>query len=401
MPTRIEPMQVSENVRHIEPSGTLAIAALCRELRAQGRDVLDLGIGEPDFRTPDFIARAGIASIEQGMTQYPPVPGILPLREAIARSIANRTGQTTDPAGVVVTSGAKQALFHACFTLFGRGDEVIIPTPYWTSYPELVKLARAEPRLVRTEAADGFKVTPAQLEAAWSPRVRGLILNSPSNPTGAVYTLDELRALYDWARQHEVWIISDEIYNRICFTQPRAAGLLDVTDDLSRLVIVDGASKAFAMTGWRIGYSYTTPELAEQFTTLQGQITSGAAMPSQYAAAAAYSDETQADVGVGAMERIFRMRRDLVLAQVAEHAPILECFRPEGAFYVFIRTDRAYTAELPDSQTFCRWLLGQTDVALVPGSVFGDDRYVRLSIAAPNATLSEAIRRIGAALSSA
>lgn len=394
-------MRVSENVRHIAPSGTLAIAALCRELRAQGRDVLDLGIGEPDFRTPEFIAQAGIASIEQGMTQYPPVAGIQPLRQAIARSIASRTGRTTNPAGVVVSSGAKQALFHACFTLFGRGDEVIIPAPYWTSYPELVKLARAEPRILPTEAADGFKVTPVQLEAAYSPRVRGLILNSPSNPTGAVYTLEELTAIYEWAKSHEVWIISDEIYSRICYSQPRAAGLLDVTDDLSRLVIVDGASKAFAMTGWRIGYSYTTPELAEQFTTLQGQITSGAAMPSQFAATAAYREEPQAELGVRAMERIFRMRRDLVLAQVAEHAPALECFRPEGAFYVFIRADRVYTAEAPDSAAFCRWLLEKTDVALVPGSAFGDDRYVRLSIAAPNATLSEAIRRIGMALSSA
>jgi aspartate aminotransferase len=394
------PMRLSENVRQIEASGTIAIAALCRELRAKGRDVIDLGVGEPDFRTPDFIAEAGIASIQQGMTQYTPVPGIAPLRDAIAKNITALTGKPADPAGVVCTSGAKQALFNACFTLFGPGDEVIVPAPYWTSYPALVRLARAEPKIIETTPEQGFKVNLPMLEAAWSPRVRGIIINSPSNPTGAVYTKDELAAIAQWAARRDVWIISDEIYMRICFTGPRATSLLDVVDNLDHAVIVDGASKAYAMTGWRLGYSYTSKKLADQFATLQSQITSGASSPSQYAAAAAYKDFARAEGAIKAMGSVFRMRRDKMLEHFREQAPDVYCFPPDGAFYLFIRLDNYYSNAMPDSSSFCRWLLETTDVALVPGSAFGADQYARISIAAPNAALEEAVRRIASALQS-
>ncbi|HEY0672276.1 MAG TPA: aminotransferase class I/II-fold pyridoxal phosphate-dependent enzyme, partial [Longimicrobiales bacterium] len=211
-------MQGSENVRGIEGSATLAIAALCRELRAQGREVIDLGVGEPDFRTPDFVAAAGIASIEQGFTQYTPVPGIPELRKAIAARIKADTRHPARADGVVVSTGAKQALFNSCFFLFGPGDRVLIPTPYWTSYPALVKLARAESVIVRTEPERGFKLSIADLNAHYDKSVRGLIINSPSNPAGTVYTLAELEAIVRWAKEHDVWVISDEIYGRICFT---------------------------------------------------------------------------------------------------------------------------------------------------------------------------------------
>jgi aspartate aminotransferase len=388
-------MQFSENVRDIEASSTLAIAARCRELRALGREVLDLGIGEPDFRTPDFIAEAGIASIEQGFTQYPPVAGLPSLREAIAQSISRSTGKSADPAGVVVSSGAKQSLFNACFTLFGPGDEVLLPVPYWTSYPALIRLARAEPRFIATSAETGFRVTVAQLESARTPQVKGLILNSPSNPTGAVYQRTELAAIARWAQQHGIWIISDEIYGRICFTEPRAPSLLDVTDSLERAVIIDGASKAFAMTGWRLGYSFTTRKLAERLTALQSQITSGASTPAQHAAAAAFGDHVRADSAVHAMAQVFASRREQVLVHFAEHAPDIYCFPPDGAFYVFFRIDSFFNDRTPDSASFCRWVLDETDVAFVPGSAFGEDRYARMSFAAPNATLVEAIRRVG------
>ena len=391
-------MRVSENVRQVEPSSTLAIAALCRELRAKGRDVLDLGVGEPDFRTPEYIAQAGIASIEQGLTQYPPVAGIPALREAIAHFYGNAAGKKMDAAGVVVTSGAKQALFNVCFVLFGPGDQVLIPAPYWTSYPALVKLARAGPVILNTTPESGFRVTVDDLKRAYNKNVRGLILNSPSNPTGAVYSAEELSALLEWARANDVWIVSDEIYGRIYFNGPRAPSMLDVTDSMDQLVVVDGASKAFAMTGWRLGFSYTTRELASKLSDLQSQITSGASAPAQYAAHAAFKDIEQANQAIRAMGSVFRMRRDKVLAHFAELAPEAYCFPPDGAFYVFVRLDQYYTAEAPDSASFCRWLLEQTDVALVPGAAFGDDRFARLSIAAPNATLAEAIRRIGAAV---
>ena len=391
-------LRFSENVRQIEGSSTLAIAALCRELRARGRDVIDLGVGEPDFRTPQFIAQAGVASIEEGLTQYTPVPGIPALRDAIAHAITAATGKRADPAGIVVTSGAKQALFNVCFALFGPGDEVLLPVPYWTSYPALIALARAETRYVPSTAEQNFKVTVADLERAVTPRVRGLILNSPSNPTGAVYTRAELAAIAEWAARRDIWIISDEIYSRICFTAPRAASLLDVVDSLERAVIVDGASKAFAMTGWRLGYSYTSKPLADKLTALQSQITSGASSPAQYAAAAAYQDSTQSDAAARAMANVFRERRDLVLELFREHAPEVYCYRPDGAFYVFVRISSYFNERVPDSATFCRWLLEETDVALVPGSAFGDDAYARLSIAAANSKLEEAIQRMGSLL---
>lgn len=391
-------MRISENVRQVEASSTLAIAALCRELRAKGRDVLDLGVGEPDFRTPEYIAQAGIAAIEQGLTQYPPVSGIPALREAIASFFGNAAGRKLEPAGVVVTSGAKQALFNVCFVLFGPGDQVLIPAPYWTSYPALVKLARAEPVILNTTPERGFRLGVDELERAYNRNVRGLILNSPSNPTGAVYTAEELSAILEWARAHDVWIVSDEIYGRIYFNGPRAPSMFDVTDSMDHLVVVDGASKAFAMTGWRLGFSYSTRELAGKLNDLQSQITSGASAPAQYAALAAFKDTEQASQAIRAMSSVFRMRRDKVLAHFAEFAPEAYCFPPDGAFYIFVRLDQYYTAEQSDSASFCRWLLEQTDVALVPGSAFGDDRFARLSIAAPNATLAEAVRRIGAAV---
>lgn len=392
-------MQGSENVRGIEGSATLAIAALCRELRAQGREVIDLGVGEPDFRTPDFVAAAGIASIEQGFTQYTPVPGIPELRKAIAARIKADTRHPARADGVVVSTGAKQALFNSCFFLFGPGDRVLIPTPYWTSYPALVKLARAESVIVRTEPERGFKLSIADLNAHYDKSVRGLIINSPSNPAGTVYTLAELEAIVRWAKEHDVWVISDEIYGRICFTSERAPSLLDLDDSLlDKVVVVDGASKAFAMTGWRLGYSYSRPEVAKELASLQSQITSNAAAASQYAALAAYQEDVRARESIRAMVRIFQQRRDKVLAQLATELPRAVPAPPAGAFFIFLRVDAYYDEELRDSASFCSWLLDQTGVALVPGSAFGDDRFVRLSLAAPNAALAEAVRRAGEVL---
>jgi aspartate aminotransferase len=389
-------MEVSQNVRGIEGSATLAIAALCRELRAQGREVIDLGVGEPDFRTPEFVSAAGIAAIEQGFTHYTPVPGVQALRKAIAARIASDTGHKADPEGIVVTSGAKQALFNACFVLFGPGDRVLIPVPYWTSYPALVQLARAEPRFVPSAVENQFKISPADLDAAYDERVRGLIINSPSNPAGTVYTRTELESIACWAQERGVWLISDEIYTKICFNAGRATSLLDLGDAfLDRTVIVDGASKTFAMTGWRLGYSYTRPELARELSSLQSQVTSGASSPAQYAALAAYKDDARAIPAVHAMVRIFQQRRDKVLAQLESDLPGAVPVTPDGAFYIFLRVDSFYKNGITSSAAFCSWLLEETGVAVVPGSAFGDDRFVRMSLAAPNAALAEAVRRMG------
>ena len=390
-------MHVSDNVRDLRPSATLAVAALCRQMKAAGQDVIDLSAGEPDFRTPDFAAHAGIAAIEQGATHYPPVPGIPPLRAAIAAYLTRASGKTIDPAGVVVSMGAKQALFNACFVLFGPGDDVLVPAPYWTSYPEILQLARARAVVVPGGETNALKVDVPMLQAARTPATRGIILNSPSNPTGAVYTLEELDAIVRWAHQLGLWIISDEIYGRLCYTAPRAASVLDLDAPLlERVVLVDGVSKSFAMTGWRIGFSWCNPALALQLSAVQSHITSGASTPAQAAALAAYQDEPRVDEAVGAMVRVFNRRRMRAADTLRELLPRAELTLPDGAFYLFFRIDAYYTGERRDSIAFCSALLEQTGVALVPGAAFGDDRYVRLSFAAPEAEILEGIRRISA-----
>jgi aspartate aminotransferase len=389
-------MHLSDNVRELHPSATLAVAALCKEMRSAGRDVLDLSTGEPDFRTPEFASQAGIAAIQQGFTHYTPVPGIPALRNAIADYLTKSTGRRADAGGVVVTNGAKQALFNVCFTLFGSGDEVLVPAPYWTSYPEILTIARARAVPVPGDPANALKVDVDRLRAAATDATRGIILNSPTNPTGAVYARDELDAILLWAAERGLWVVSDEIYNRLCFDAPRATSVLDLDDSLlERVVLVDGVSKTFAMTGWRIGFSYSSPALASQFAALQSQVTSGASSPAQAAAVAAYQDEDRVHEAVGAMVRVFHRRRQHAVEALRSALPDAEFHTPAGAFYVFIRVDMYYGAGRADSIAFCSELLDRTGVALVPGAAFGDDRYVRMSFAAPEAEILEGIRRIG------
>ena len=394
-------MEFSQNVRGIEGSATLAIAALCRELRASGREVIDLGVGEPDFRTPEFVSAAGMAAIDQGFTQYTPVPGIMPLRQAIAARIRSDTNFPAVPEGVVVSSGAKQALFNACFALFGPGERVLIPVPYWTSYPAIVQLARAQPRVVPSAFENQFKISTSDLDAHFDDVVRGILLNSPSNPAGTVYSLNELDAIVRWAVERGLWVISDEIYSRICYTTERAPSVMDLDEKLlDRVVLIDGASKEFAMTGWRLGFSYSNVDVARELAALQSQISSNASSPAQYAALAAYKDQARAREAVRAMVRVFTQRREKVLAQLAAELPAAQPFPPDGAFYIFLKVDGFYNDNMRGSAAFCSWLLEQTGVALVPGSAFGEDRFVRMSLAAPNAALAEAVRRMAEKLTS-
>jgi aspartate aminotransferase len=388
-----------ENVRDLKPSATLAVAALCNEMREQGRSVIDLSIGEPDFRTPDFAAQAGIAAIVQGFTHYTAVPGLPPLRSAIARHLSARAGRELSPAGVVVSNGAKQALFNAIFSLFGPGDEVLLPTPYWTSYPSLISLARAVTTFVPTRLEHDFLPTVDELEAAATPRTRGLILNSPANPTGATLSADALRAIVEWAAARGLWVISDEIYSRICYTAERAPGVLDLDPALlERVVLVDGVSKAFAMTGWRIGFAWSGNALAGRMAALQSHITSNAATPSQYAALAAFRDEPRVEHAVRAMVAVFRHRRARVIEALRTELPESRFVEPAGAFYVFLSVDPYFDDTRADAVAFCRWLLAETNVALVPGEAFGDERYVRLSFAAPQGELVEGVRRMAEAV---
>ncbi len=394
-------MEFSPNVQRLRPSATIAVSTLAKKLSAEGRDVIDLSAGEPDFPTPPWICDAAVEGIRQGRTRYTPAPGLPELRAAVAEHLAGRSagGWEVSPDEVVVTSGAKQALFNACFSLFGPGDEVMIATPYWTSYPEIVSLCRAEPVFVSGAEERGFRLDPDVLEATATSRTRGLVICSPSNPTGTVYSRDELMAVARWARERDIWLISDEIYRWIVFNpegeDASAPGLMDLDPAVvGPHVVVDGVSKSFAMTGWRIGYAVAEAELAGKLAALQSHTTSNAATPSQVAALEALTRPERSREAVREMVHAFRRRRDLVVKGVRERLPHLSFVEPQGAFYLFVRVDGEYGRGVGDSQAWCSRVLERTGVALVPGAAFGDDRYVRLSYATSDELLEEAIRRL-------
>lgn len=390
-------MTFSENIGKLKPSATMAVSALAKRLASEGRDIVNLSAGEPDFDTPAFIADAGVSAIRDGATRYTAAAGMPDLRKAIAANLSARAGRTLPWEGIVAGTGAKQALFNAVFSLFGPGDEVLILTPYWTTYPDIVTLARAEPVFVAGDEARDFKVTPADLDSAVTDRTRGLILNSPSNPSGAVYSLEELRAITRWAKDRGVWLVSDEIYGSIYYGDQggRAPGLLDLDpSDLGRFVLVDGLSKSHAMTGWRFGFSFSEPELAGKLTALQSQITSNPSTPTQHAALEAYRNVEASDRAVTEMGRAFRRRRDLVLGRLREHFPSLRVIEPEGAFYVYFRVDTLVDGEIGSATEWCSKLIEDAGVALVPGAAFGDDAWARMSYAASDDELIDAIERI-------
>ncbi len=390
-------MDLSPNVASIQPSATIAVSSLAKRLMAEGRDILNLSTGEPDFDTPGWISDAAMQGIREGRTRYTPSPGLPELRAAIARFLS--TGdRVVDPAGVVVSSGAKQSLFNACFSLFGPGDDVLIATPYWTSYPEIVGLARANPVFARGAEERDFRLTPDELEAVATPATRGLIFSSPCNPTGVVYSLDELRAVAEWARDRGVWLISDEIYRHIYFGEGgEAPGIRDLSPtSLGPQVLIDGASKSFAMTGWRVGFSVTTPELASTFSAVQSHMTSNAATPSQMAALAAYTDVGRTREDVARMRDAFHRRRDLVVRLFDEKLPGLSYLRPEGAFYLFFRVDSLFAEGRESAGAVCSWILNEAGVAVVPGEAFGAPEFARMSFAASDAQIEEAVRRIAA-----
>ncbi len=383
----------SANVAQLKESATIAVSTRAKALRAAGREIIDLGAGEPDFDTPAFIKVAAQRAIDGGATKYTAVDGILPLRQAIANE-ANRVWKGSDrvmPGDVVVSTGSKQSLFNACFTLFGPGDEVLVPTPAWTSYYEMVSLARAAAVPVLGDPAHGFKVTVAMLEAAATPRTKGLMLNSPSNPTGSVYTPDELRAILTLANERGWWTLSDEIYLRIAYGTP-AASSLDVAPSRERLIVVNGVAKAYAMTGWRIGWTISTAKLAAAMTALQSHTTSNAATVSQHAALAALSMRDEADAAVNAMVAQFEKRRDAALA-ILKADPRIEVLAPDGAFYLYLRAPGA--GKVSDAgSAFATRLLEKAGVAIVPGSAFGTPDWVRVSYAADQGDVEEAMRRL-------
>jgi aspartate aminotransferase len=385
----------SANVAELRESATIAVSARAKALKAAGRAVIDLGAGEPDFPTPAYVVMAANAALAAGATRYTQVEGILPLREAIARRAARlRHGALVDADQVVITAGTKQALFNACFCLFGAGDEVLVPTPGWTSYYEMLALARAVPIAVRGSPERQLKVTPDDLRAASTARTRGLIMNSPCNPTGAVYSRKELADILALADERGWWVLSDEIYRAIAY-EDEAPSLFGMAPSIERLVVVDGVAKSFAMTGWRIGWSVAPRALTRGMTALQSHTTSNASTLSQHAALAALSDEAAAQNAIATMIAEFRRRRDAALA-LLESAGV-DVIRPAGAFYLYMRVRNATPGDPEPGTTFARRLLEEHDVAVVPGIAFRSPEWIRLSYAAPAQQVLEGVRRVIAA----
>jgi aspartate aminotransferase len=380
----------SANVAFLKESATIAVSARARALKAQGRKVIDLGAGEPDFDTPEFIRRAGQKAIDSGATKYTATEGILPLREAIAAQTSARwKGDAITAGEVVVSSGSKQSLFNACFTLFAEGDEVLIPTPSWTSYYEMVALSRAKPVSVIGDPENGLKVTAAFLDAASTPRTKGLMLNSPCNPTGAVYSESELREILALADERDWWVLSDEIYRRISYNGP-AVSVLDLSTRRDRLIVIDGVAKAYAMTGWRIGWTVAPRAVSAAMGALQSHTTSNPAAVSQHAALEALRNEETSEKEITAMVAQFQARRDAVVAEVRK-APGLKFVYPEGAFYLYANVA---TEAGGDGTAFAAALLEKHDIAIVPGAAFFTPDWVRLSYAAPKGDVITGVQRM-------
>ena len=381
----------SANIAELQESATIAVSARANALRAAGRAVIDLGAGEPDFATPRYVLDAAHRALDSGATRYTQVEGIATLREAIAANASALAGDTIGSDQIVVTAGTKQALFNACFALFGAGDEVLVPTPGWTSYYEMLALARAVPIAVRGARATQLKVTADDLRSAATPYTRGLVINSPTNPTGAVYSREELAELLACAEEQGWWVISDEIYREISYSGP-APSVLQIARNRDRLVVVDGVAKAYAMTGWRVGWSIAPRELTRSMCALQSHTTSNAATISQHAALAALSDQQASRAAVSHMVDEFRRRGDAAVAILRDAGA--DVIDPCGAFYLYIHVGSASDANPEPGSVFARRLLEEFEVAVVPGSAFHSPEWIRVSYAAPADQVLEGVRRI-------
>jgi len=397
-------IQLSNRVQLIKPSATLAITAKAAELRAAGKSVISLSVGEPDFETPRAAREAGIKAIQEGFTRYTAVPGIPDLRKAIAAKFKRDNGLDYEPEDILVSTGGKQCIFNLLMALINQGDEAVIPAPYWVSYPDMVLLAEGKPAIVETTAAADFKITAAQLEAAITPRTKMLFLNSPSNPTGMAYSHDDLAALGTVIRKHpNIIVATDDMYEKILFDGKTFATFAQVNPDLKeQTVTLNGVSKAYCMTGWRIGYCAGPRALIKAMAKIQGQSTSNPNSIAQKAALAALTGPTDE---LEEMVRTYESRRTW-LVDAINAIPGMHTIIPDGAFYVFpsvagwIGKTTASGKKLTEDLVICEWLLEEAGVALVPGTEFGAPGFVRFSYAVSQETLEDAVNRIAKAAAS-
>ena len=389
-------MRLATRVANIKPSETLAITAKANALKAEGRDVIGFGAGEPDFDTPANIKQAAIKAIEDGFTKYTPVGGTDELKDAIINKLKIDNSLVYKRSQIVVSCGAKHSLYNLAQALFEPGDEVIIPAPYWVSYPDIVILAGGKPVILNTLEKDGFKIKPDKLKSAITNNTRALIINGPSNPTGAVYSPEELKAIASVLIDENILIITDDIYEKILYTKYPFANITSVESKLKdRTIVVNGVSKAYAMTGWRIGYAAGPEEIIAAVSKIQSQNTSNPTSISQKASVEALNgDQSVVSMMVGE----FRKRRDVIVAALND-IPNVKCLLPEGAFYVFPNVSGVYGRsykgkKITGSTQLIDYLLDEANVAAVPGAAFGSDDHIRLSYATSLKNIEEGMKRI-------
>lgn len=380
-------MQFTQRVSQVAPSITLEITAKAKALRSQGVDICSFTAGEPDFATPAHIVAAAQLALDQGKTRYGPAAGEPALREAIAQKLQRDNRLPYEAQNVIVTNGGKHSLFNLMLALIEAGDEVIIPAPYWLSYPEMVRLAEGQPVIVPTTAATDYKITPEQLRQALTPRTKLFVLNSPSNPTGTVYTPSEIQALAEVVIEANIWVVSDEIYEKILYDGAEHLSIGAVSPQaFARTIISNGFAKSYSMTGWRVGYLAGPQDLIQACSTIQGHSTSNVCTFAQYGAITALEDSQDC---VQAMVKAFAQRRQVMVAGINQIAR-LSCSTPMGAFYVFVDVSQTGL----DSRAFTNALLDQQQVAVIPGVAFGDDHCIRLSYATDLETIQRGLERI-------
>jgi len=391
-------IQLSNRVQLVKPSATLAITAKAAELRVSGKNIISLSVGEPDFDTPKAARDAGIKAIEDGFTRYTAVPGIPELRKEVAAKFKRDNGLDYAPENILISTGGKQCIYNLLMAIINEGDEVIIPAPYWVSYPDMVLLAEGEPVIVECLADADFKLTAAQLEAAITPKTKMMFLNSPSNPTGMAYSADDLKALGEVIRKHSnIVVATDDMYEKIMFDGKQFATFAQVNPDLiDRTVTLNGVSKAYCMTGWRIGFCAAPVDLIKAMSKIQGQSTSNPSSISQKAALAALQGPTDE---LDEMVRTYETRRTW-LVNALNNIDGMDCITPDGAFYVFPSIQGWLGKTTPEGLTLtddvvvCEWLLEAAGVALVPGTAFGSPGQIRFSYAVSQDTLEDAVSRI-------
>ncbi len=393
---------ISNRIRNLSESATLEMTRKSRELKLQGKNVINLSIGEPDFNTPGNIKEAGISAINENITHYTPVSGFKILREAIAEKLKRDNALDYSFDQIIVSTGAKQSIANALLVLVNPGDEVVVPAPYWVSYPEMIKMAEGKMVEIPTSIDNNFKVTPEQIEDAITEKTKVLMLNTPSNPTGSYYTKEELKEIAGVVERHpDIYVISDEIYEYINYSgKHESIAQFDSIKD--RVVIINGVSKGYAMTGWRIGYMAARADIAKACDTLQGQVTSGASSIAQMAALEAMRTDPENSEDIKGMVEAFRKRRNLVKSKLDE-IPGIKTNLPDGAFYFYPDVTHYIgksdgTTTIRNDNDLCLYLLSETLVALVPGSAFGTPGYIRLSYATSEENLLDAIGRMKKAL---